>query len=235
MMKIIYVTDVHGDTATYESLFKMAMDKSIKAVFIGGDTCPGFNSIIQKKFLSSYMIPRLRKFSKKAKKPVYIIMGNDDLAANKGIYEKADKEGLCHFVSGKEAKLGNYTVTGYTFINPTPFILKDWEKGEEEIKKDMERLAVRVKGRKLICLFHAPPFGTHLDVLHDGSHVGSIAIAEFIKNAGPCMTFHGHIHESPMMSGVIAEKLGETLSINPGSRVIMAIDIDKADEIEILG
>ena len=233
-MKILYVTDVHGGRETYEGLFELAEKKDIKAVFIGGDICPGFNSLMQREFLKKYLIPRARKFRKKAGKPVFIIMGNDDLAANRDLFEEAEKEGLWNYVHMKAARLGRFTVIGYTCINPTPFMLKDWEREEEELGNDMKRLAKMAEGKRVIILFHTPPFGTSLDVLHDGSHVGSIAIAEFIKKRSPAVTFHGHIHESPAMTGVIAERIGRTLAINPGSRNIIAIDIEKLDEIEIL-
>lgn len=226
-MKALYVTDVHGHEATYERLLEKARNKSVSTVLIGGDTCPGFNSLYQKRFLSEYLIPRFSRFRKEVGKPVFIIMGNDDLGANTGLFEQAEKKGYWKFMHAKIASLGEYTIAGYQCINPTPFMLKDWEREEEEIAKELGGLARAVRGKKTIMMFHAPPFGTALDVLHDGRNVGSVAILKFIETLKPDISLHGHIHESAMMSGVMSEKIGKTLCVNPGSRVIVEIDLAK--------
>ena len=67
-----------------------------------------------------------------------------------------------------------------------------------------------------ICLFHSPPFDTGLDTLHNGRPIGSRAIGEFILKRQPLMSLHGHIHESPYMSGIFHTHIGRTLSVNAG-------------------
>jgi len=67
-----------------------------------------------------------------------------------------------------------------------------------------------------ICLFHTPPFDTGLDMLHNGEPIGSRAIGQFILERQPLMTLHGHIHESPYMSGVFHARIGRTLCVNAG-------------------
>jgi Icc-related predicted phosphoesterase len=42
--------------------------------------------------------------------------------------------------------------------------------------------------------------------------VGSTAVRDFILEAQPLLSLHGHVHESQA-----AQKLGRTLCINPGS------------------
>ena len=69
---------------------------------------------------------------------------------------------------------------------------------------------------KSICVFHAPPFNTGLDTLHNGRPIGSRALRAFIETRKPLITLHGHIHESPYMSGIYRTNLGDTLSVNPG-------------------
>ena len=64
---------------------------------------------------------------------------------------------------------------------------------------------------------HAPPFGTKLDIITSKEHVGSKAIRNFIEKEQPFLTLHGHIHESPRMSGSYFDKIGSTLCINVGS------------------
>jgi Icc-related predicted phosphoesterase len=82
-----------------------------------------------------------------------------------------------------------------------------------------------------ICIFHCPPFGTGLDTLHDGKPIGSRSITNYIMEQKPGVSLHGHIHESPYMSGKFRVKLGETLSINPGYhfKELHAVTFDSDD------
>ena len=67
-----------------------------------------------------------------------------------------------------------------------------------------------------IYIIHTPPSNLGLDVCHDGRKVGSKAIFNFIKKNQPLLTLHGHIHESPDVSGKWYSKLGKTICIQPG-------------------
>ena len=82
-------------------------------------------------------------------------------------------------------------------------------------------------GRRTIANFHNPPYASGLDtapeldknlkpVLHGGRPsfipVGSRAVREAIKKYQPSVGLHGHIHESRG-----AQKIGQTLCLNPGS------------------
>ena len=69
---------------------------------------------------------------------------------------------------------------------------------------------------KAVYVMHSPPWETNLDVLHDGSHAGSRAIRRFIEERQPLLTLHGHIHESPFVSGNFTDRIGSTLCMNPG-------------------
>jgi uncharacterized protein len=61
----------------------------------------------------------------------------------------------------------------------------------------------------LVC--HQPPYGTLVDTIEDGSHVGSKAVREFIERVQPLICFTGHIHSAP---GI--DNIGITQIINPG-------------------
>jgi Icc-related predicted phosphoesterase len=63
---------------------------------------------------------------------------------------------------------------------------------------------------------HSPPFGTRLDFIQGGKSAGSRSIKVFIEENRPFLTLHGHIHESLELSGAYVQRIGETLSINPG-------------------
>ena len=58
--------------------------------------------------------------------------------------------------------------------------------------------------------------------------MGSRTIRSFMEDAQPPLTLHGHIHESPARSGKIFDKIGNTISVNPGksSRKQGALVID---------
>jgi Icc-related predicted phosphoesterase len=93
----------------------------------------------------------------------------------------------------------------------------EWFSRRNTIEEDLKQF-VETSGSndKLIHVIHAPPYDTALDCLHDGQAIGSRAVREYIEKRQPLMTLHGHIHESPKISGKYWQKLGQTLSINPG-------------------
>jgi len=63
----------------------------------------------------------------------------------------------------------------------------------------------------LILVSHTPPHGTATDVVSSGTHVGSLAVREFIERAQPDLCLTGHIHESRSM-----DSIGKTIIVNPG-------------------
>lgn len=69
--------------------------------------------------------------------------------------------------------------------------------------------------RKCIFNFHCPPKDTLLDQARVGvgtKNVGSSAIRKAIEELKPCVSLHGHIHESCGW-----QKLGDTVCLNPGT------------------
>lgn len=67
-----------------------------------------------------------------------------------------------------------------------------------------------------VYVIHMPPYRLGLDKCSDGAEVGSKAIYEFLMNNQPMLSLHGHIHESPGVSGRWYAKLGDTICIQPG-------------------
>jgi len=68
------------------------------------------------------------------------------------------------------------------------------------IEEELSSLTL-AKHNDAICIFHCPPYDTGLDTLHDGKPIGSLAIRQYIEQNKPMISLHGHIHESPYMSG----------------------------------
>ena len=265
--KLIYTADVHGNKEFYKRLLKKAEEKNVNALAIGGDLCGREGNTIkekienQKMFLKDFMIPLFKKFKQKNKnKEIYAIMGNDDFRINLKALEIAEKSKILHSIHKKSAKLHkDIQIAGYSFVNPTPFRLKDWEKPDfagdrmpqqlftEEItstekengtiKNDLKNLKELSTPEKTIYVIHAPPFNTNLDVITTGAHVGSKAVREFMEQWQPFLALHGHIHESPKMSGSWKDKIGKTPCINVGSSYpedklnCVIIDVDDLNDM----
>lgn len=79
------------------------------------------------------------------------------------------------------------------------------------------------EGARTVCMFHGPPFGTACDQIAGGIHVGSRETRRFLERVRPLIGLHGHIHESPSVSGRFADRLGPTLCVNPGQRLGSAL------------
>ncbi len=246
-MKLLYTSDLHGNRTLYEALLRRASGADIDAVVIGGDLCPRGGSTLkewiafQRSFLEEYILPLFSSFrGKHPDKKIFLIMGNDDFRKNMDVLEEAQRKGILHSLHKKKAEVWNgFSIVGYSFVNTTPFRLKDWEKKdstyatipsqlspevlrscEEElgtIEEDLKDLAVLSDPGKTIYVIHAPPHGTNLDITTSGEHVGSHAIRAFIEKNNPLATLHGHIHESPRMSGSWMDVLDKTVCINVGS------------------
>lgn len=101
-----------------------------------------------------------------------------------------------------------------------PLTVDEWIEFRKQnvpyMENELEKLPKPTEGYKGIYIFHDPPYGIGLDNCKDGDKVGSKAMTQFIKNSNSYMTFHGHIHESPKISGNWYGKIGNTISIQPG-------------------
>jgi uncharacterized protein len=102
---------------------------------------------------------------------------------------------------------------------------------QPSIAEALAALAQRSDPQRTIYVCHTPPFNTPLDTMPRGRHVGSKALRAFIEQHAPPLTLHGHIHESPELSGRYAAQLGATWSINPGHdpRRFQAVTLDTED------
>ena len=99
------------------------------------------------------------------------------------------------------------------------------------IAEALAALAEQSNPQRTIYVCHTPPSNTPLDQMPRGRHVGSKALRAFIEQHAPPLTLHGHIHESPELSGHYAAQLGTTWSINPGHdpKRFHAVTVDTDD------
>ena len=195
MKQCFFVSDMHGHMDRFEKLFMQIKVHKPDILFIGGDVLPG-GEIYRKKiskhydnFVMDFLVPEMEKLKSEleASYPkVFVIMGNDDPRVNEQFFLEADEMGIWTYINENEQIYNDHMVFGYSYIPPTPFMLKDWEKYDisrhvdvgavspeqgvrsiakdirsiqyETIKRDLQNM---VKERDLgsaIFLFHAPPY-----------------------------------------------------------------------------
>ncbi len=254
-MKCCFTSDLHGHLTHYEELLNLAKKEKAEAVIMGGDLLPRkghhHSSLeVQRAFVRS----EFRDFSVRLRastdSKLCLILGNDDWAGSIPLFRELESEGLVRMLDQGAFVLGDGAVlSGYSFVPPTPFLLKDFEKrdlkddpspnglrriyvtrnGDVEetdehaffesrgsIEEDLDSWPDSTTGTHVIRVMHGPPFGTALDRLYDGRSAGSKAVRAFIQKNQPLLSLHGHIHESPAVSGSFVERIGRTLSVNPG-------------------
>ena len=110
------------------------------------------------------------------------------------------------------------TPTGLQVIEDVQQFLRSRPTLEEHLSS----IASEIDGRDMqqaVLVGHSPPADTGLAVIGDGTDVGSKATTRWIARNQPLLTLHGHIHESPDVSGIHMFRLGRTVCHNPGQSV----------------
>ncbi len=194
-MKIVVLTDIHG---AYDRAEAIVRREAPDAVIVGGDlTTVGSVDEARK------AIVRLRTVCSS----LWCVAGNMDLPAHDDLFLTMGVS-----INGRGVILDNVGICGASAA-PHSMLHTPYEVAEEEIGRrlrsgyrDIQQAAVR------ICVPHAPPYGTKVDIIHSGLHVGSTAVREFIEEAKPHVVLCGHIHE-----GRGRDHLEGTQIINCGS------------------
>jgi len=118
------------------------------------------------------------------------------------------------FVGGNRISLDGY-VSSEGLLKQTVLDLNS----DDTIESDLIILSEKID-KPFIFISHCPPYNTPLDMLFNGTHVGSVSIRDFIEKwseSGRLISsFHGHIHESPNISGSIRTRIGNCHCTNPG-------------------
>lgn len=84
------------------------------------------------------------------------------------------------------------------------------------IDEELSRLPEPREPARAVYILHGPPSGRGLDVCRGGAPVGSPATLAFLEKRQPLLSLHGHIHESPEVSGIWKTTIGRTVCIQPG-------------------
>lgn len=151
---------------------------------------------------------------------VYMAPGNDDHFEVNSVIQDSSSIVDC---DNKNVMVGDHEMITFSWTNPTPWNTPR-EKEDAELEPMLEALVAQVKNiPNAIFNFHAPPYGSPLDLAPELTkdlvqaadrkiHVGSRAVTKVIEKYQPLIGLHGHIHESRG-----AQKIKKTLIINPGS------------------
>lgn len=197
-MRAFFVSDLHGRVGHYQQLFRAMLDERPDVVLLGGDLLPmpfaARDQAVTGDFITDFLaggLSRLKDELGSDYPAVFIILGNDDPRHAEPAVLKVEAEGLWTYAHDRRAELDGLTVYGYSYVPPTPFQLKDWERYDvsrfvdpgavspEEgrrsvpvppqearhatIKGDLEKLTGSDDLDRAVFLFHSPPYETLLD------------------------------------------------------------------------
>jgi len=195
MTPCFFVSDLHGKVDRYQKLFAAIAENPPAAVFLGGDLLPyGLHKIDHADFLQEILasgFSRLRDELGANYPRIFLILGNDDPRIEEEVIKEMAAQGLWEYIHERKVQLGSHSIYGYTYVPPTPFLLKDWERYDisryldpgcvspEEgirtvlipiremkyatIEKDLNKLAGDDDLSQAVFLIHSPPYQTKLD------------------------------------------------------------------------
>ncbi|MBI4677557.1 MAG: phosphoesterase [Elusimicrobia bacterium] len=126
-MKIVYVTDIHGDTAKYRRLLDVARAAGAKAVVNGGDMLTLEDNLhrTQREFIEGFLAPYFAEYEEAG---IYHLgyLGNDDLKIHDACFEKAcSKHRHAVNLAQRKYALGAFEFIGMNWVGDYPFQLKD--------------------------------------------------------------------------------------------------------------
>lgn len=208
--KCFFVSDLHGKIDRFRKLFSALEDEKPHILFIGGDILPHWasKSDAHDDFLDGFLFKELRCLREKlgpAYPRVFVILGNDDGRNDEESFIEESEKGLLNYVHGRCVAHGEWSIFGYSYVPPTPFLLKDWERYDvsryvdpgcvspeegvmtysadsDDIKygtiyKDLEKLAGGMDLDRAVFLFHSPPYRTNLDrAALDGKKIDHVPV-----------------------------------------------------------
>ena len=213
-MNIVVVTDIHG---AYANVKKIVERELPDVLIIGGDlTTVGTVKEAEEALL------KFRQFTG----TIFCVAGNMDLPQHDDLFVR-----LGVSINGRGYVHDNI---GFFGVSAAPFspLHTPYELSEEEIAARIRNgyADVRASGRKVF-VPHAPPYGTRVDIIHSGIHVGSSAVRDFIEESEPDVVACGHIHEARGMDAI-----GKSCIINcgPASKGYYGL-VTVADELIVIG
>ena len=238
-MKFLYVCDIHGDKNKYNKLLQIIKKERIKYMVWGGDLLPkkiGPRKIVQAEFIMGNYFKNYLKELEENNINCVLIPGNDDLEWFDPIIDRycQEYENLIN-IDRRKVVIDDIEFIGLSNVLDNPFksknrvLMEDGLKMEKQISNEIwiendTKIISPMEWKKYreteIQIFHDPPYGIGLDNCLVGVKAGSKDMVKYITNSNAYMSLHGHIHESPQVSGIWKAKLGETICIQPGQAEI---------------
>jgi Icc-related predicted phosphoesterase len=124
-MRLLFVTDLHGDTRKYERTLEVALSSGVEVVINGGDMLPKGGASRQAEFITGYLEPYFARYDASG---VYHLgfLGNDDLR----IYDQLFERICLRFprvepLAQRRVEIGGYQWVGFNWVPDFPFRLKD--------------------------------------------------------------------------------------------------------------
>ncbi len=177
-MRVLAAADIHGVSVIYEWLVQLTRSRC-DVLVLAGDLLSSDFAAEQRK-----QADRIIDILRASSVPVLYIMGNDDHVS----LEYSD--GLIKPIHGQRIVIGDYNFVGYQYT--PPFVGDMFVKRDAEIANDLPTLEPLVDERTVF-VTHTPALGT-LDRCCE-EHVGSRAIADFVRRNPVLAHIHGHVHE----------------------------------------
>jgi len=193
---IVAFGDIHGRLSYIDQIKELSQ---ADWVIITGDLSNGGG-----KKIGEEVINRVKKYNKN----ILAQIGNMDTLEMDAYFSDLNIN-----LHGHGYKLSEeIAIFGVGGSSPTPFGTPT-EYSEEELAAFLFAAYEEIKDiPHKILVSHTPPYGTKVDIVGRGEHVGSRIIREFIEKYQPDLCLTGHIHESRNI-----DKIGNTLIINPGT------------------
>jgi Icc-related predicted phosphoesterase len=200
-MRILFLTDLHAATDYAEPLAGELERADL--LLLGGD----ITNFGGRREVAAMLAPLRAKVPRTLAVP-----GNVDGA---GVLDWLEDEGIS--LHGRAERLGGDSVGevglfGCGGSNHTP-LKAPTEFDEETLADLLEQARQQVADvPRTILLTHVPPYGTALDRIFTGRHVGSTALRNFIERHQPSLCLCGHVHEAAGLA-----MLGQTQLCNAGA------------------
>lgn len=245
ILSFIYFTDFHGHQSKYERLLRDAVKIGVKLLVSGGDLCPHHapNNFLHKffpKWLKRAQKGGIKVYGMFGNDDLAAHLPILDDWERQGLFVRIDGKMVeyegwkfwgYNFVPELPFGLKDWVKLDYEGAPRPPqlshplitiensyIIIPDIElffHNRNTIEEDLQPVRFTDPAHTVV-VTHSPPYGVGLDVTADGGKVGSRSILKFIQREQPILSLHGHIHESPQVSGKWQVEIGNTLAIQPG-------------------
>jgi Icc-related predicted phosphoesterase len=125
-MKLVFTTDLHGETWKYDRLIKVARDFRANVMINGGDMLPKAGNLFdQDKFITGYLE---KHFDQASELGISYLcyLGNDDLRIFDDLFERTcAKYRSVMNLAERKYDIGKYEFIGMNWVVDYPFRLKD--------------------------------------------------------------------------------------------------------------